>query len=34
MSRDFDREVTEIQIRAAIVNRFTGFGTRLRPRAG
>ena len=27
MARDFDRQVAELQIRAAILNRFTGLGT-------
>lgn len=27
MSRDFDRQVTELQVRAAIFNRFTQLGT-------
>ena len=26
MSRDFDRQVAEVQIRAAVMNRFTAFG--------
>jgi hypothetical protein len=26
MRRDFDRQVAELQIRAAILNRFTAFG--------
>lgn len=27
MARDFDRQVAELQIRAAILNRFTQLGT-------
>ena len=27
MARDFDRQVAELQVRAAILNRFTQFGT-------
>jgi len=27
MARDFDRQVAELQVRAAIFNRFTWFGT-------
>jgi hypothetical protein len=27
MARDFDRQVAELQVRAAILNRFTGLGT-------
>ena len=27
MARDFDRQVAELQIRAAILNRFTALGT-------
>jgi hypothetical protein len=34
MSRDFDRQVVELQIRAAILNRFTALGTRLTQREG
>lgn len=34
MSRDFDRQVAELQIRAAILNRFTALGTPLTRRAG
>jgi len=34
MSRDFDRQVAELQIRAAILNRFTSLGTPLTQRAG
>ena len=34
MSRDFDRQVAELQIRAAILNRFTALGTPLTLRAG
>lgn len=26
MSRDFDRQVAEVQIRAAVMNRFTALG--------
>ncbi|RAP39582.1 IS5 family transposase, partial [Rhodovulum viride] len=26
MSRDFDRQVAEVQIRAAVLNRFTALG--------
>jgi hypothetical protein len=29
MSRDFDRQVAELQIRASILNRFTTLGTPL-----
>lgn len=29
MSRDFDRQVAELQIRAGILNRFTTLGTQL-----
>lgn len=29
MARDFDRQVTELQVRAAILNRFTRLGTPL-----
>ncbi len=32
MSRDFDRQVAELQIRAAILNRFTALGTPLTQR--
>jgi hypothetical protein len=28
MARDFDRQVAELQIRAAILNRFTALGTK------
>ena len=34
MSRDFDRHVAELQIRAAILNRFTALGTPITQRAG
>ncbi len=34
MSRDFDRQVAERQIRAAILNRFTALGTPTAQRAG
>jgi hypothetical protein len=34
MSRDFDHQVAELQIRAAILNRFTALGTPLTQRAG
>ena len=34
MSRNFDRQVAELQIRAAILNRFTSLGTPLTQRAG
>ena len=34
MSRDFDRQVAELQIRAAILNRFTTLGTPITKRAG
>lgn len=34
MSRDFDRQVTELHIRAAILNRFTVLGTPITQRAG
>ena len=27
MARDFDRQVTELQVRVAILNRFTHLGT-------
>lgn len=27
MARDFDRQVTELQVRASILNRFTRLGT-------
>ena len=27
MSRDFDRQVAELQVRAALLNRFTQLGT-------
>jgi hypothetical protein len=27
MARDFDRQVTELQVRASILNRFTSLGT-------
>ena len=33
MSRDFDRQVAELQIRAVILNRFTALGTPLTQRA-
>ncbi|MGL5009308.1 MAG: IS5 family transposase, partial [Paracoccaceae bacterium] len=34
MSHDFERQVAELQIRAAILNRFTALGTPLTQRAG
>ena len=34
MARDFDRQVAELQIRAAILNRFTALGTRQTQRVG
>jgi hypothetical protein len=34
MSRDFDRQVTELQIKAAILNRFTALGPPLTQREG
>jgi IS5 family transposase len=34
MARDFDRQVAELQIRAAILNRFTAIGTPLTQRIG
>ena len=34
MSRDFDRQVAELQIRAAILNRFKTLGTPPMLRAG
>ena len=34
MSRDFNRQVAELQIRAAILNRFTALGTPLTQRKG
>jgi hypothetical protein len=34
MSRDFDRQVAELQTKAAILNRFTALGTPLTQRAG
>ena len=34
MSRDFDRQVAGLQIRAAILNRFTALGTPLTLRTG
>jgi hypothetical protein len=34
MSRDFDRQVAELQIRAAILNRFAALGTPITRRAG
>jgi hypothetical protein len=34
LSRDFDRQVAELQIRAAILNRFTALGTPITQRAG
>ena len=34
MARDFDRQVAELQIRAAILNRFTALGTPQTQRAG
>ena len=34
MARDFDRQVAELQIRAAILNRFTALGTPQTKRVG
>jgi hypothetical protein len=34
MSRDFDRRVAELQIRTAILNRFTALGTPLTQHEG
>ena len=34
MARDFDRQVAELQIRAAIPNRFTALGTPKTQRVG
>ena len=34
MARDFDRQVAELQIRAAILNRFTAIGTPQTQRVG
>ena len=34
MARDFDRQVTELQIRVAILNRFTAIGTPQTQRVG
>ena len=34
MARDFDRQVAELQIRAAILNRFTALGTLQTQRVG
>ena len=34
MARDFDRQVAELQIRAAILNRFTVLGTPQTQRGG
>lgn len=34
MSRDFDRQVAALQLRVAILNRFTAFGVPLTQRAG
>ena len=34
MSRDFDRQVAELQIGAAILNRFAALGTPITRRAG
>jgi hypothetical protein len=33
-SRDFDRQVAELQIRAAILNRFTALGAPITQRVG
>jgi hypothetical protein len=33
-SRDFERQVAELQIRASILNRFTALGTQLTQRVG
>ena len=34
MARDFDRQVAELQIKAAILNRFTALGTPQTQRVG
>lgn len=34
MSRDFDRQVAEVQIRAAVLNRFTALGIPMAVAAG
>jgi hypothetical protein len=34
MARDFDRQVAELQVRAAILNRFTQLGTPVTVRVG
>ena len=34
MSRDFDRQVAEVQIRAAVINRFTALGIPMTVAAG
>ena len=34
MSRDFDRQVAEVQIRAAVINRFTALGIPITVAAG
>jgi hypothetical protein len=34
MARDFDRQVAKLQIRAAILNRFTALGTPQTQRVG
>ncbi len=34
MSRDFDRQVAEVQIRAAVLNRFTALGIPMTVAAG
>jgi hypothetical protein len=34
MARDFDRQVTELQVRASILNRFTSPGTPQTERVG
>ena len=34
MSRDFDRQVAEVQIRAAVMNRFTALGIPMTVAAG
>jgi hypothetical protein len=34
MSRDFDRQVAEVQIRAAVMNRFTALGIPVTVAAG
>ena len=34
MSREFDRQVAEVQIRVAVLNRFTALGTPMTVAAG